>query len=250
MRGFRRAALSVLVALVALVPSEAQVYQFATPLPRITAASAAWQLSGEPVLFAGDDYHATAERVFFDGNVMVQVGSYKGVPLYVDATIEPYSIVYVPVGSNLMRRYERLRTGAAAGTEGSRTPWFPVGPTGSAPAVEEGLAEVVGTTGSSPVLAPQVAPTMGACPSPPGSAPSRRISIETALRPEGNRGLWIRYLGTRWYAAGPAVPHEPEKFAASGDYRGFPVFRARGSPSDEVYIPVVLGGWLTPYRRR
>ena len=55
------------------------------------------------------------QRIFFDPNVMMQVGAYKGVPLYIDATLEPFSHVLVPVAGGLMRRYERLRAPFHAG---------------------------------------------------------------------------------------------------------------------------------------
>ena len=47
-------------------------------------------------------------------------------PFYADTTLEPYSELYVPVGSSRMRAYERRRDGALAGTTGSRAPSFPV----------------------------------------------------------------------------------------------------------------------------
>src|SRR5437764_11481924 len=105
----RRFTSSLVLLLAALVPNvgNAQAYRFQTPAPRVTAASAAWQINGEPVTFQGDYYVPTAERVFFDANVMMQVGAYRNVPLYVDATLEPFSHVLVPVASGLLRRYER-----------------------------------------------------------------------------------------------------------------------------------------------
>src|SRR5688572_33397323 len=56
---------------------------------------------------------------------MVRVGHYNGVPLYADTTLEPHSIVFVPVGRGQMQPYERLRAGDLAGTSGSRLPSFP-----------------------------------------------------------------------------------------------------------------------------
>src|SRR5207245_7484098 len=47
-------------------------------------------------------------------------------PLYVDATLQPGSMVYVPIGGRVMRPYERKRYGELAGTTGSRTPWYPI----------------------------------------------------------------------------------------------------------------------------
>ena len=61
----------------------------------VTAASAPWQINGEPVFYAGDFYYAAGPTVFFDGNVMVRSGSYRGVPLYADSTLQPYSVIFV-----------------------------------------------------------------------------------------------------------------------------------------------------------
>src|SRR4051812_33716239 len=108
----RRFTSSLFLFLAVLVPSvgNAQAYRFHTQAPRVTAAAVAWQVNGEPAIFQGEYYLATAQRIFFDPNVMMQVGAYRGVPLYVDATLEPFSHVLVPVAGGLMRRYERLRT--------------------------------------------------------------------------------------------------------------------------------------------
>src|SRR5205807_585862 len=104
----------------------AQAYNLPTPSPQVTAANSLWQINGEPVFFEGDVYYPAGPTVFFDGNVMYRSGVYRGVPLYVDATLTPGSYVYVPIGGNVMRPYERKRYGALAGTTGSRTPSFPI----------------------------------------------------------------------------------------------------------------------------
>ena len=84
----------------------AQVSPFENPAPQVTAASEIWQLNSEPILVNGLVYLPTDARVFFDGHVMVPIGVYEKVPVYADATLEPFSVVYVPVGRNLMRPYE------------------------------------------------------------------------------------------------------------------------------------------------
>src|SRR4051812_46857087 len=96
--------------------SRAQVYSYPTPPPQVTSANTSWQAQGEPVFYQGDLYYPTGPTVFFDGNVMTRTGVYRGVPLYEDATLQPYSIVYVPIGRNVMRPYERVRAGELAGT--------------------------------------------------------------------------------------------------------------------------------------
>ncbi len=105
----------------------AQVYQVRTPVPEVTAVASDWQINAEPIVVQGLVYYPTREQRMFDGQVMMQVDVYDHVPVYADATLEPYSVVYVPVGRAQMRMYERKREGELAGTTGSRTPSFPVG---------------------------------------------------------------------------------------------------------------------------
>src|SRR5713226_6058661 len=99
MRGFM---VGVAVSVAVLVPKlgNAQAFHLPTPPPQVTAASSSWQINGEPLFYAGSFYYPAGPTVFFDGSVMVRTGVYNGVPLYADATLEPYSIVYVPIGGN------------------------------------------------------------------------------------------------------------------------------------------------------
>src|SRR5687767_1676121 len=103
-----------------------QVQSRPTEPPIVTAENDTWYRQREPVQFAGDVYYPAGAAVFFNGNTMVRTGHFNGVPLYADTTLEPYSIVYVPVSRGMMQPYERPRRGDLAGTTGSRTPSFPV----------------------------------------------------------------------------------------------------------------------------
>src|SRR5205823_5756894 len=94
---------------------------------QVTAANASWQLAGQPIFYAGAFYYPTGPTVYFEGFVMVRTGVFEGVPLYADTTLEPFSVIYVPIGGNVMRPYEKPRTGPLTGTVGSRTPSFPIG---------------------------------------------------------------------------------------------------------------------------
>ena len=76
----------------------------------MTAANESWYQLREPVQFAGDLYYPAGATVFFNGNHMVRTGHYNGVPLYADTTVEPYSVVLVPVSRGLLQPYERRRT--------------------------------------------------------------------------------------------------------------------------------------------
>ena len=105
----RAVAIAALLFAVVAMPrvGDAQVYSVETPPPAVTAARSPWQLAGEPIFHAGSYYYPTGPTVFFDGRVMTRTGVYEGVPLYEDVTLEPYSIVYVPIGGAAM-----IETGA------------------------------------------------------------------------------------------------------------------------------------------
>src|SRR5207248_6047228 len=94
--------------------------------PEVIAAASDWQINAEPIVVQGIVYYPTREQRMFDGQVMMQVDVYDRVPVFADATLEPYSVAYVPVGRGQMRMYERKREGELAGTTGSRTLSFPV----------------------------------------------------------------------------------------------------------------------------
>src|SRR5215813_12403970 len=122
----RRFCAFLLFTLIGTTPAFAQVQSRPTDRPLVTAESEAWYVNSEPLQYEGDLYYPAGATVFFNGNTMVRSGNYNGVPLYTETTIEPYSIVLVPIQRGLMKPYERLRQGAMAGTVASRTPSFPV----------------------------------------------------------------------------------------------------------------------------
>src|SRR3954453_13718434 len=90
--------------------------------PPVTAQSAQWQIYSEPIIVNGLIYYPTREMRFFDPRIMTQTGVYQSVPVYADVTLEPHSVLYVPVTRTMMRGYERRREGELAGTQGSRVP--------------------------------------------------------------------------------------------------------------------------------
>ena len=240
--------LFIALALVASTPAFAQVYNRPTDPPIVSAENESWYRQGSPLQFAGDLFYPAGARVFFNGNVMVRTGHYNGVPLYADTTIEPYSIVFVPIGRGLMQPYERPRRGEIAGTTGSRTPSFPV--------------QIFTGGGAIPVAA--VSPTNLPLPigdinafTPESRAVSARpvASPQTTqpevplLRPENNEGVWVMFAGYKWISAGPAVPLRASEFQLVGDYAGFPVFTRQRIREDVIYIPS-RAGLLAPYRRK
>jgi len=106
--------------LIAATPAFAQVNSRPTDPPIVTAENESWYRQAEPLQFAGDLYYPAGARVFFNGNTMVRTGHYNGVPVYADTTLEPYSIVFVPISRGVMQPYERPRSGDLEPKEGGR----------------------------------------------------------------------------------------------------------------------------------
>src|SRR3954471_21575667 len=124
---FRRAHPFALAALIVFAPSAALAqmqWQPARP-PLVTAENTAWFQGGDAIEWNGDVYYPAGAAQGFNAYQMVRSGSYRGIPLYIDATLEPYSIVYVPMSGGRMQPYERRRTRMPAGTAGSRAPSLP-----------------------------------------------------------------------------------------------------------------------------
>ena len=239
--------LLVLFAVLSASPAAAQIQSRPTEAPIVTADNDAWYRSGDPVQFGGEVYYPAGPVGFFNGNTMVRSGQYNGVPLYTDTTVEPFSMVLVPLSRGLMQPYERRRSGALAGTTGSRAPSFPVqlpSPTATArvapvapvePApvssagTRSGIPGAVGTSGYV-VSRPQAAPPM--------------VSLR---RPENNDGVWVEFGGERWVSAGAAIPYDPASLIRVGERAGFPVYARRGLKEEVIYVPT-LPGVVAPYR--
>jgi hypothetical protein len=268
-----RCLLTVLV-VVSAASAAAQIQNRPTDPPVVTAERESWYQLGEPLQFAGDVYYRAGAQVFFNGNAMVRTGHYNGVPLYADTTLEPYSIVYVPIGGGRMQPYERLRQGALASTSGSRTPSFPVrvAPGGAlipnAPIAPTALPQPIGAIstftidsgtfpGRSPAAAPVSEPVVMTAPPPltavPLAAPRPadpsipRVRIAGPdVQPKGD-GIFLMYRGQKWISAGPAVVLTAAGFEKTGEYAGFPVYTRRGGPPDTIYVPSTANQ-VAPYR--
>jgi len=234
----------------------AQVYQFRTPPPPVSAQYEAWQFNDEPILVNGLIYYPTRATRFFDGGIMSQVGVYRRVPVYADVTLEPHSVIYIPVGRQLMRGYERRREGELAGTTGSRTPAFPVevaSPFTAAPRElrPDDLAFTVATSGSAEPLAVRAVTPSGPEPAAAKDVPKpARTHIESIPRPRDNDGIWLEYAGARWYADGPSAVFDGNRFVQIGNYRGFPVYRDKNRGAEEIWVRVVADGPVAPYVKR
>jgi hypothetical protein len=219
-----------------------------TPPPAVTAAGAVWQINGEPIFYEGAFYYPAGPSVFFDGNAMARTGVYRGVPLYQDRTLVPYSIVFVPIGGTVMRPYERRREGELAGTTGSRTPSFPVQPS-SGPV--SGLG-VVGFQSPPINVEPPHVPeaTSGSVPGADAlSALVRSANVPRATVPRAGAGraeIWFDFDGARWYKTGAAVDFDPNRFVPVGNHEGLIVYRSKADPST-LYLTIVPDGPLVPF---
>ena len=233
-----------------------------TALPTITAENEPWYLGGEPITYAGNLYYPAGAQIFFNSNEMVRSGFYMGIPLYARTTIEPYSVVYVPLAGGRMQPYERPRSGEITGTAGSTpttlpTPAATVPPAGLAPQAAGAPSQTVQVV---PIQVTESAePSPGRLPNPPaasevvgtsGRVPAARRPVNTRVggRPQGTNAIIIEFQNVRWYPAGPARLIETARMSRVGDYGGFDVWSA--GESGIVYVPVTKGGALAvPYSR-
>ena len=126
-------------------------------------------------------------------------------------------------------------TPSASGSLHIRTPSFPVQSSAAAPTEER----VVGTAGT--IVPAAVAATPR----------SRRTTMETIARPpRGNQGVWLDFVGTRWYSSGVSTSYAPDRFTKVGEYRGFPVYVESVGKKDTIWVQVTKGGPLAPYSWR
>jgi hypothetical protein len=232
------------------------------PPPLVTAETQQWYQTGEPLFYAGNYYYPAGAQVHFNGNEMVRTGFYQGVPLYSRTTIEPFSIVFVPVRGGVMQPYERRRDGELAGLSGSSAPSFPVAsPAEIAPGIVTAFPIVQAPTGptessatlmtlSEPV--PTSARFMAAPSSvsaPRGPAPAR-AARPVATRPGAANGVFIEYDNSRWFSSGPATVLDRKTFTRIGDLGGLPVYAASGRAAT-IYVTVAEGlDMVAPYSKR
>src|SRR5215467_11673082 len=83
------------------------------------------QPAGKPLVYQGGLYFPSGPTVFFDGAMMVRVGTFRGVPIYLDPSRDPINVVLVPVGGKLMRPYERTQSDIQADLVYPDPPEFP-----------------------------------------------------------------------------------------------------------------------------
>jgi hypothetical protein len=247
-----------------------------TPAPLVTAESEQWYQSGEPLMYSGNVYYPAGPQVHFNGNEMVRSGYYKGVPVYSKTTIEPFSILFVPLAGGVLQPYERRRAGELAGTTGSSAPSFPVaspaeiatGMMTTTPVLQAAMPPTLG----SPILFDQAPERASAAPvapipsQPVGTSgrltavrspmgPSARVvparaPRPVARRPEAANGVFIEFNDARWFSSGPATLFDARNFTRVGELRGLPVYTARGREAT-IFVPVAEGlDLVAPYSKR
>jgi hypothetical protein len=253
-------ALATFVLALTPMTSVAQIDVRPTPSPTVTADNAAWFERKEPIFVAGNWYYPAGPQIHFIPNEMVRSGYYRGVPLYTRNTIEPYSIVYVPLSGGVMQPYERRRTGELAGTVGTTTPSFPVDrfsdlvgnedaslPQAAGPPTGVALSpDRVPTLGSFDNAEVRTTTTTGRVESPPSRPPT------SAIKPTGLNGVYIEYAGRKWFSRGRAVQLDATRFVVIGRYDGFPVYAERNGTRNTIYVPSAASAptLLAPYSLR
>jgi hypothetical protein len=219
-----------------------------TDPPLVTAANESWYVLREPVQFAGDLYYPAGPAVFFTGNTMVRSGHYNGVPLYMDATVEPFTVVLVPISRGLMQPYIRTQVTFPAVVMAAVSPTAPPLSPG---AISVYTPETAGTVGiSTPVAAREtyvpLTDVVGTATSA-STRPQAAVPVVSMRRPENNDGVWLMFSGEKWVSAGKAIPLTAAEFVQVGEYAGFPVFARRDFSQEVIYLPS-LAGMIAPYR--
>jgi hypothetical protein len=263
----RSRALLFVFALMMSAAAEAQMMWQPTELPLVTADNETWYRAGNAVEWNGELYFPAGAAEAFNRYQMVRAGSYRGIPLYTDATLEPYSIVFVPIAGGRVQPYERPRTGRLAGSVGSRSPILPAG-TGALEMTREGFIAQApapptfaraydlspsATIEAAPAATPSPAATAGRtapAESTRATGTSGRVTAASraasAARP-GISSIWLDYDGRRWVSAGRAVDLTDD-FVMVGQYRDSPVYQRRGDTA-AIYVPTTIG-LLAPFHQR
>ena len=261
---------TLVVGILATNTAHAQVVIQPTASPTVTAENEPWYLNGEPVTHAGSLYYPAGPRVYFNANEMVRSGFHMGIPLYTRTTIEPYSVVYLPVGPGVMQPYERPRIGSLAETSGSIPSALRPMPNPQVNAnydpfggpILQAAGSASQTTTVIPVYIPlPVVATTGSSRDRTVGADRPAVARDAAVRrpthtriggtPQGSNSIFIEFEGERWYKAGAAAPIDEKAMSRIGTYAGVPVWTAPGRAPGIIYIPVTqLGGSLAvPYSR-
>ena len=167
---------------------------------------------------------------------MVRVGTFRGLPIYVEPPLDPINVVLVPIGGKLMRRYERTNGDIQADLVAPDPPEFPDPPEPPFGHRAHFDRHDLPPSTSTPTLAQ------------PGRVAS---ALSQAPRGPASRGLWIAFDGRMWTPTGPgpAQSSQGSRLKMIGSYFGFPVFQDAARP-DRIFVPATAGGPLIQYDRR
>jgi hypothetical protein len=191
------------------------------------------QPTGRPVVYQGGLYFPSGPTVFFDGATMLRVGTFRGLPIYVEPSLDPINVVLVPIGGKLMRPYERTDGDIQADLVVPDPPDFadpPEPPFGQWTHLDRRVPPA-------DAFAPRLAQPGGVA-SVPSPAP----------RGPASRGLWIAFDGRMWTPTGPGPALSP-RLKMIGSHFGFPVFQ-EAAHTDRIFVPATVGGPLIQYDRR
>jgi hypothetical protein len=271
-RLFARRVFSAILLLTVPAVTSAQMNLRPTPPPIVTAENETWYRAGEPLAYAGNLYYPAGPAIHFIADEMVRSGFYQGVPLYARTTIEPYSVVFVPLGGGMMQPYERRRAGELAGTSGSSVPSLPIeipsafaaaGPI-QAPAPPTVTSPPVPDDSALPTPLPQArsVDTRVVAPRPQPAPRVNSVAVGTSGRVTDSRraasrvrrpapnGIFVEYDRARWFSSGPPESLDLRTLNRIGEWHGFPVYAAKGV-DNTIYIPVAEGlDALAPYSKR
>jgi hypothetical protein len=226
----RDRALALVLVVLASGAAQAQMtWQPAQP-PLVNAGDETWFRARDAIAWNGDLYYPAGALEAFNRYQMVRAGTYRGIPIYVDATLEPNSAVFVPKAGGWMQRYERKRT-EISGALGVNPDGF-ITQAAPPPTVAEPYDVGGSVTGTAPAGAPAVTITNSASPE---------------VHPKGLNGVWLTFSGRRWVSSGKAVARTDD-FVRIGEFRGAPVYQRCGDDST-IYVPIA-GDLIVPFMSR
>ncbi len=240
--------------------------------PTVTAEAETWYQTGEPLQFAGNVYYPAGPAIHFLPDEMVQSGLYRGIPLYSRTTIEPYSVVFVPLAGGRMQPYERRRAGDLVGTTGSSMSSLRVeipSAFGTPPPIQAAAPPFVETQS----VPQQPNATQDQLRRPNSAESSARSRRETNVEPltqmagrqtnsprlgtvgrvtaprrsnvRANRstssGIFVEFDHARWYPSAPPASLDSVNLHRIGEWHGFPVYTARSTGDSTIYIPIAVG---------
>jgi len=227
--------------------------------PTVTAESEPWYVSRAPLMVGGTLYFPAGAQVHFNRNEMIRSGSFGAIPVYVRTTLEPRSVIFIPLSGGLMQPYERRRSGELAGTEGSIPAAFPI----QNPAERSGVelqalrapgppvgmtSSIYGDAGFSAASTVPQPSTSGAVATTGYTPMVPTHPLQSAIRPEGVNRVFVNFENQRWFSNGGAVAFDAGTFRQIGTDNGFAVYAHPAHPGT-IFIPVAreASALVAPY---